>query len=300
MLTCILFVIAAVCCFALFTTARDLLAHRAAIHDAPGRLPLQLFSSFCVYFFAAFGISDFTVCTVLYNKTGWVDTRDLPGTLNTQGIAALMIMSLAYISSIEIALPTLLLFFATQTAGSYIGPRISVRLRLSTLKFAMSASLLLAGAFILVTKLGLIDGAGLATGLRGWKLAALGMVGLILGVLKAMGIGSYPLTMAFVYISGLSPLVTYPLMMGASALSNPVAALQFVKLGAYSRRVTLCSFTAGAVGALVAVFIVRSMDVSLLQWVVLLVVAFACVDMFQSARKLRRAETLAAAEEVAV
>lgn len=298
MLTVILCAIVFIGTYALLVTIRDMVAHREEIRNAPGRLPLQLLNSFVIYFLAAFGISDFALCTVIYSKTGWSTTRDLPGTLNTQGLVALMIMSLTYITSIEIALPTLLLFFCTQTIGSYLGPRASMRLRLSTLKYAMSAGLLMAGLFILASKLGWIAGVGTATALHGWKLAALGLLGLALGVFKAMGIGSYPLTMAFVYISGLSPLVTYPLMMGASALSNPVAVLQFVKLGTYSRRIALCSFTAGAAGALIAVSAVKNMNVASLQWVVLLVVLFASFDMFRTARKQRRMETLEQTEEI--
>lgn len=285
------FILAAIAAFGTFgvvSAVRDIYRHWDEVRQARGCWPLQMLSSFVIYFFGAFGVSDFTISTVVYTKTNWVEVRQLPGTLNTQPLVALTITALVYTSSIEIDLLTLLPFIILQTLGSYFGPRVSIRTPLSIIKFAMSASLLIAGLFILAGKLGLTEVGGAATGLHGFWLIMVWAFGFVTGFIKTLGIGSYPLIMAMVYILGLNPLVAYPLMMGASAISLPVAAHQFIKYNAYSRRITFCSMTAGAVAALIAVFVVKSLDVSVLQWIVLVVVLYAAVDMFFQAKRLRR------------
>jgi len=272
---------------ALLLLGRDLCRRWAEVRQDAGPWPLQLLSSFGLYFLSAFGISDFALSTVLYTKTRWAASRKLPGTLNTQGLVAVTIMALAYLSSVQIALSTLLPYIFLQALGSWVGPRVSVRLRVSTLKLAMAVSLLLAGALMLASRLGWLRMGGAAMGLVGWKLPLLLAASFGLGFLKTLGVGSYPLTMALVFLLGLNPLAAYPLMMGGSALSLPVAATQFIKLDAYSRRLAFCSCTAGALGALLAVFVVKSLDVTLLQWVMLAVMFLASAEMFMAGYRLR-------------
>lgn len=287
MLTLLIILIIGINSVVLLQLIRDLVVHWQDIKTAPGRLPVQMCSSMLIYFFSAFGISDFMVSTVVYIKAGWVEARKLPGTLNTQSLLPLTLLSLAYVSSIEVSLGMLLPFVLLQMVGSWIGPHVTVRLRLSTLKFIIFLSLFVSGLSILAGKLGLVDLGGDAIALQGWKLIALWTVSLILGFIKALGVSSYPLTMTVVYLLGLSPLAAYPLMTAGCAFSLPAAATQFIKLDAYSRRIVFCSSIAGAVGAMFAVNVVKSLDVALLQWVVLIVVFFAAADMFFSARRSR-------------
>ncbi|WZU00935.1 hypothetical protein MGH68_15810 [Erysipelothrix sp. D19-032] len=54
-----------------------------------------------------------------------------------------------------------------------------------------------------------------------------------------IGIGSYALTSATVYALGMSPLVAFPIMMGACTFSVPIGSMQFIKLDSYSRKITL-------------------------------------------------------------
>lgn len=76
-----------------------------------------------------------------------------------------------------------------------------------------------------------------------------------------MGIGSYPLTMATVYALGLDPKIAFPIMMGACTFSVSVGSIEFIKLDSYTRKITLISATAGVIGVLIAVFLVKGLDV---------------------------------------
>ena len=108
---------------------------------------------------------------------------------------------------------------------------------------------------------------------------------LVYGALNNIGIGSYALTMATVYALGLNPGVTFPIMMGACTFSVPVGSIQFIKLDSYSRKITLFTSTLGVLGVLVAVFVVKSLNTSALQWVVAAVILYSAITMLLSSLK---------------
>ncbi len=74
-------------------------------------------------------------------------------------------------------------------------------------------------------------------------------------------------------------------MMGACTFSVPVGSMQFVKLNNYSRKITLFASTFGVIGVLCAVFVVKSMSVSTLQWVVAGVIIYSAITMLISANQ---------------
>ena len=122
-----------------------------------------------------------------------------------------------------------------------------------------------------------------AIGLAGGKLALAVVLMVAYGALNNVGIGSYAPTMATVYALGLNPAVAFPVMMGACTFSVPVGASEFVRLGQYGRKITLFSSIFGIAGVLAAVFIVKSLNVSMLQWVVAAVVLYSGASLLKSA-----------------
>jgi len=270
------------------------MAHWPETLREPGRLPWQALNSTIIYFLSAFGISDFAICTALYHKTGWAGPRKLPGTLNTQCAMPVLIYGISYLTGVEVDLITLLPCMAALTLGAYLSPRLAVRLPVRRIRQILVAGLLFAGSFILAGKLQLLPLSGGETGLSGIKLFIAPVCFFAIGALKAMGIGSYPLTMSVAFFLGLHPLVSYPIMMGGGALAAPVMMLRFVRMDAYMRRLTLLASTFGLAGAAVAVFVVKSLDISLLQWLVVAVVYYASADMLLQLRREARAERQAA------
>ncbi|GEM_PF-6231488 len=66
--------------------------------------------------------------------------------------------------------------------------------------------------------------------------------------------------MATVYALGLSPAVAFPIMMGVCTFSVPIGSMEFIKFGQYGRKITLASVTAGVLGVLAAIFLVKSFN----------------------------------------
>ncbi len=264
---------------------KDLIRNKSTVMQETGNPIALSISSFIIFFLSTFGISDFAISSSLYPKLKWVSTKKLPGTLNTQCVIPVAAMALIYISSINVGLATLVVAIVAQVIGAYVSPRFIVKLPARTIKIFVSIGLFVAAGLILMGKFGIMPSGGEATALVGFKLVLLGILSLIYGALNNIGIGSYALTMATVYSLGLNPGVAFPIMMGACTFSVPVGSMQFVKLDSYSRKITLFTSTLGVLGVLVAAFIVKSLDVANLQWVVVAVILYSAVTMLISVNK---------------
>lgn len=267
------------------TFIRDLISHKGETMEENGNPIIMAISGFIIFLLSTFGISDFAIGAALYPKAKWVDEKKLPGTLNTACVIPVAVMALAYISSINVGLATLIIPIVAQAVGSYVSPRYVVKLPVNTIKKFVAAGLLIAAALILAGKFGVFPSGGEATYLTGGKLLLLGVLSLAYGALNNIGIGSYALTMATVYALGLNPSVAFPIMMGACTFSVPVGSMQFIKLDSYSRKITLFSATFGVLGVLIAAFVVKSLDVSALQWVVAVVIIYSAISLIMSLNK---------------
>jgi uncharacterized membrane protein YfcA len=264
---------------------RDLIAHKSETFKEAGNPIAQAFSSFIIFFFSTFGISDFAISASLYPKLNWVEDKKLPGTMNAQCVIPVAVMALVYISAIDVDLVTLIVAIVAQIVGSYLSPRYVVKLPVNTIKRFVSAGLLIAAILILAGKFGVYPSGGEEIGLSGVKLVALGVLSFAFGALNNIGIGSYALTMATVYALGLSPAIAFPIMMGACTFSVPVGSMQFIKLDSYSRKITAFTSTFGVIGVLIAAYAVKSMNVSALQWVVVVVILYSAFTTFLSTTK---------------
>lgn len=282
-----------------FVFIRDLISHKGETMKENGNPIVMAISEFIIFLLSTFGVSDFAIGASLYPRMKWVDEKKLPGTLNTACVIPVAVMALAYISSIQVGIATLIIAVVAQVIGAYVSPRYVVKLPVNIIKRFISVGLLVAAAMILAGKFNLMPSGGDAVSLTGFKLVLLGVLSLIYGALNNIGIGSYALTMATVYALGLNPGVAFPIMMGACTFSVPVGSMQFIKFDSYSRKITLFASTAGVIGVLVAAFVVKSMDVSALQWLVAAVILYSAVTMIMSTLKETKVETDAAAKGVA-
>ena len=258
---------------------RDFLKNRAAALQEPGNGLFLAGWSVLVFFLSTFGVSDFALSTIAYRTKKLVPDKKLPGTLNTQCVIPVAIMALAYITVISVDTATLVLCIIAQVSGAYIGPGIVVRLPVKVIRRFIGAGLLAAAFFIAAGNAALLPAGGSATALTGPKLAVAVVALFVFGALNNLGIGSYAPTMATIYALGISPAVAFPIMMGACTFSVPIGSMQFIRFGLYGRKITLYASLFGIIGVLTAVYVVKSLDISALRWVIAAVVLFAGLDI---------------------
>jgi uncharacterized membrane protein YfcA len=66
---------------------------------------------------------------------------------------------------------------------------------------------------------------------------------------------------------------------------QPAASLRFFKTGRFAWGPSLGLTMGGVVGALIAIFVVKQLNLGTLRWLVMIVVAYAAISMLRSALK---------------
>ena len=267
----------------------DFIKHKSEARQERGSSLFYMGLGIISQFFSTFGVSDFAMCTVVYRFTKTVEDKKIPGTLNAQCVIPLAFMALAYITVIKVDPATLVVLIIAQSLGSYFTPRIVVRLPVGKIRLGIGIGLLCAAFFILAGKIHLLPSTGNLTGFSGVRLLAAALALFVFGALNNIGIGSYAPTMATLYTLGLDPRVAFPIMMGGAAFSCAVGAVEFVRLGGYYRKPTLWFSTVGLLGVAAAVYLVKSMNVDMIKWVVFVVVLYASGDLLFKELKPKRA-----------
>ena len=241
---------------------------------------------FITNFFDTLGIGSFAP-TVAFNKflKMGVRDKDLPGLLNVGDTLPVMCEAVIFTTVIDVEPITLVTMLAASAVGSWLGAGIISKLDEIKIQKIMGVALFVTGILMVLGALNLIQGGGEAIGLTGGKLV-LGIVGnFILGALMTAGIGLYALCMALVYFLGLSPAVAFPIMMGSCATLMPVCSVKFIKEGAYPRKASLLLGLFGAIGVFFAAYIVKSLPLDILRWLVIVVIFYTSISMLVSANK---------------
>ena len=253
-------------------------------------VPKASFVGFFTNFFDTLGIGSFapTVALNKFTKMG-VKEKELPGLLNVAYTLPVICEAVIFTTVIEVEPLTLISMLAAAAAGSYLGAGIIAKMDEIKIQKVMGIALLLTAVLMVLKQLGLMPGGGDAIGLTGVKLVV-GVIGnFILGALMSAGIGLYAPCMALVYFLGLSPQVAFPIMMGSCATLMPVGSIKFIKEGAYPRKAALILSISAVVGVFIAAYLVKSLPLEVLTWLVIVVIFYTSASMLSGASKASKA-----------
>jgi uncharacterized membrane protein YfcA len=152
-----------------------------------------------------------------------------------------------------------------------------------SVQIGVAVALLTAFVVLLMRQFDLFPAGGDALGLTGYKLV-IGVLGnALFGALSTLGIGFYAPCMTLVGLLGMNPTAAFPIMMGSGAFLMPVASARFVLREAYLPQVAIGLTIGGLAGVPVAAFIVKSIPLTTLRWLVMVVILYAAVAMLRSA-----------------
>lgn len=267
--------------FFIYVLSQDFLKHQKVLENVS--LVKTAIIGFVVNFFDVLGIGAFAPQTALLKFTKQTEDRVLPGTLNVANTIPVLIQALIFIQIVEVEPITLLSMLLSATAGAVLGAGVVAKLGVTKIQLIMGFALLVTAFFMLAGQMEWIQGGGEAIGLTGWKLALAIGANFILGAFMTVGIGLYAPCMALVYALGMSPLVAFPIMMGSCAFLMPPASAKFIKEGAYNRKAAVSMAIPGAIAVLIAAFVVKSLPLDTLRWVVIVVIIYTAAVMFRSA-----------------
>src|SRR5918994_4900471 len=125
---------------------------------------------------------------------------------------------------------------------------------------------------MLMRQLGAFPPGSEEIGVRGLKLILAVVGNFMLGALMTLGIGLYAPCMILVSLLGMSERTAFPIMMGSCAFLMPIGSLRFIREGSYSLRNALGLAIGGIPGVLVAAYIVKSLPLYAVRWLVFVVV----------------------------
>jgi uncharacterized membrane protein YfcA len=123
--------------------------------------------------------------------------------------------------------------------------------------------------------------------IEGMRLA-IGLVGnFALGALMTVGVGLYAPCLILVSMLGMNPTAAFPIMMGSCAFLMPVASTRFIKAERYDPKAALGLLVGGIPAVLIAAFIVKSLPLGVVRWLVIVVVVFTAITMLRAAAVAR-------------
>jgi uncharacterized membrane protein YfcA len=194
-----------------------------------------------------------------------------------------MAQALIFIAIVNVDVWTLTLMIAAAVAGSWFGAGIVAGWPRRNVQLGMGAALVIAAVLYLLTIFGIAPGGGEALALSGTRMAIGLAANFVLGALMELGVGLYGPCLILVSLLGMNPQAAFPIMMGSCAFLMPIGSLKFIRRERYSLRAALGLGLGGIPAVLIAAFIVKSMPLLYLRWLVVVVVLYAAVSMLRSA-----------------
>ncbi len=285
MVQALLGILAVMALWFVFTFAMDLKKQPKDKVLEDGSVPAHATIGFFINFFDTLGIGGFAPMTALFKQFGLVKDRIMPGTLNTAMCIPVIVEAFIFISDVKVETVTLVSMLLAAMAGAVIGAGFVSKLNERKVQLYMGSALFCVVLIMVSGKLGLMPVGGEAVGLTGAKLVIAVVANFILGALMTLGIGLYAPCMALVYALGMSPLVAFPIMMGSCAYLMPAASVKFIKEGAYNRKATLLNIIFGSVGVFVAAYLVKSLPLDILTWLVICVITYTAYTLIRDSRK---------------
>lgn len=247
---------------------------------APGATHLGI--GFVTNFFDTLGIGSFATTTTAYRLRKLVDDQNIPGTLNVGHALPTFVQAFIYTTIVAVDFTTLVLLILASVGGSWIGAAIVAGLPRRQIQRGMGVALLVAAVLMVMTALNRFPGGGDALSLTGAKLIAGFAINFALGALMTLGIGLYAPCMIMVSLLGMNPTAAFPIMMGSCAFLMPVASAQFIRKAKYDLRGAIGLAIGGIPAVLIAALIVRSLPLTYVRWLVVIVVVYAATSLLQS------------------
>ena len=247
--------------------------------------PLGIVIGSVTNFFDTLGIGSFATTTTVFRLTGLVRDELIPGTIIVGHALPVLTQALLFISAVAVDPWQLTVLIVVSMIGGWIGAGIVSSLSRRAVQLGMGGALVAAAVFMMLGMLGLFPAGGtaLAFGPRAFAIAV--AVNFALGALLTLGIGNYAPSLIVFSLLGMEPRAAFPIMMGSGAFVAAIAGIRFVGKGRVAWQAALGLTTGGIPGVLVAVWLVTSLPLGILRWVVLIVVFYTAVGLLRAAMK---------------
>ena len=273
---------------------------RAAIAERAAPRPEAVLLGAVVSFFDTLGIGSFAPTTAWLKFRKLVPDRLIPPTMLVGLTPPAMAESVIFLILLGVKVDPVLLFGCAIAVlmGGLVGAPLVAQAKVWTVQLVVAIGLVLAAIAYAMTNLHLFPGGGTAASLPlGLTIAAI-IANFGFGILLNFGVGNYAPTLVTLSLMGMDPRLVFPIMAAGAAVMGAGACVRHIQMGRMDLKVVVGLALGGVPAVLVAAFIVKTMPLGLLRWLVIVVVLYAAAVMGRAAMLGRRSDPLTP-EEVA-
>jgi uncharacterized membrane protein YfcA len=261
-------------------------SHRRQEGEADKSLPslAQLAIGFGANFFDTLGIGSFATTTTAFKLLRMVRDEFIPGTMLAGHTLPVMAQAFIFMTVVNVDPLLLALTMAAMTLGGWLGAGVVSRLPRRWIQVGMGVALLLAATSLLMSHFGLFPAGGSATGLPWTRMLTAVAMYFVFGALATLGIGHYAPSLVLFSLLGMDLHAAFPIMAGAGAFAGAIASMRFLQKGRIHQQAALGLTLGGIPGVLLAAFVVKSLPLDVLRWLVVVVIVYTAVTMLRAAR----------------
>jgi uncharacterized membrane protein YfcA len=244
-------------------------------------------------FFDTLGVGSFAPTMAWFKFRRLVPDRLIPRTMLVGHTLPAVAQAIIFLILLGVLVDPVLLFGCVLALllGGLLGVSVVIRTKVWVVQLVVGLALILAAIMYALTNLHLMPGGGTATGLPMPLMVIAIAANFLFGILLNFGIGNYAPTLIMLSLMGMDPRLSFPIMAAGAALTATGASLRYISIGEIDLRIATGIALGGIPAVLVAAFIVKSMSLELLRWLVVCVVVYAALVMLRAAANGSRATT---------
>jgi uncharacterized membrane protein YfcA len=251
-------------------------------------------------FFDTLGIGSFAPTTAIFRLLRVVPDELIPGTLLVGHALPVVTQALFFVSAVSVDPLQLTALIVVGVAGGWLGAGVVASLSRRAVQLGMGSALLIAATFMVLGMLGRIPTGGTALALEPQTLVVALAVNFALGALLTLGIGNYAPSLVAFSLLGMDLRAAFPIMMGTGAFVATIAGVRFITSARFHGRAAVGLTIGGIPGVIIAAWLVQSLPLEALRWLVLVVVSYAAITLLRAGWRrqpsaevdARRAETV--------
>ena len=243
----------------------------------------QVGVGFFADFLDALGVGSFATTSSIYKLLSVIPDDLIPGTLNVGYTLPSIAEAFIFISVIPVDFKTIVSMIAAASAGAWFGAGMVSGWKKRRIQMGLGLALLVAALLMLCSQMKFVPVGGNALGLAGPRLWFAVVANFMFGAFQQLGVGLFAPSMILVSLLGMNPRSAFPIMMGSCAFLSPVGSFRFIKSQRYNPKVAVALALGGVPAVIIAAYLVKSLPLGIVRWMVVVVVLYTAVMLLRSA-----------------